>query len=289
MLIGPAATEPALVGFAGYLQSCAIPYLICSDLAHLGFGISMERDGSRQTRMHLPGFGIFSGEEVGVFVRNPSSFLQRGRSRQARFIAKEYYSSLWTLCALLPRVINRPGRWAWLYDRELKYLLPDTKFLPEYWTTDFAELPNFWERSETPEMHIEDLLTFRRTICSQQDDLTSWKRRRSAVQLRALVAPSSEYIIHICVGNWHITILNEPGYEVDSPQHLSYLSCVSEVVRQQGIRFFAVVFVVDKGQLFLTRIQPEPPFAWYREQANDVHEQLFQELRRPFPPERGVR
>jgi hypothetical protein len=288
VLVGPIDAEPALVGFAEYLGSSAIPYLICSELTDLRFGVSIEADGRAQARLHLPEFGTLTGDQVGVFIRNPSSFLLSGRSRDARFIAKEYHSSLWALCALLPNVINRPQRWAWLYDRELKYLMHATDSPPEQWTTDLAELRRCWELQGTAELHVEDLITFERKICSRLQDLTTWKRGRSKVQLRALFMPSSKYIVHIGVGDWHTTVLNEADHDTGSPEHMAILKDISRIVGQQGIRFFAVVLVVNEDRLCLVRILPEPPFAWYIKQADAVHEQLLWELQRPFLPPRDV-
>jgi hypothetical protein len=288
VLVGPSDTEPALVSFAEYLGSSAIPYWICSELTELRFGVSIEANGHVQARLHLPEFGTLSGDQVTVFIRNPSSFLVSGRGRDARFIAKEYHSSLWALCALLPSVINRPQRSAWLYDRELKHLVPALNSPPEHWTTDLADLLRSWDLQGTAEMHVEDLVTFERKVCSRRQDLATWRRGRSKVQLRALFMPSSKYIVHIGVGDWHTTVLNEAGHDTGSPEHIAILKDISRMVSRQGIRFFAVVLVVNEDRLSLVRILPEPPFAWYLKQADAVHEQLLWELQRPFPPPRDL-
>src|SRR5215217_5881375 len=136
LLIGPRHADRALLHFAYYLLSRAIPHVVCSDPTQIGLGVTVERDGSARGRLRLPGYGSVEGEEVGILVRNAWALQLGGRTgRDDRFIAKEYHAALWTLCALLPRVINRPGRWAWSYDRESRHRLA-TSFLPEFWTTD---------------------------------------------------------------------------------------------------------------------------------------------------------
>ncbi|MFD7276009.1 hypothetical protein ACFV80_02940 [Streptomyces sp. NPDC059862] len=284
LLLGADPHDAAIAAFAEYLTTHAIPHVVQCDLGRLGFGLDLEGSGRTRARLHVPGHGTLHGEEVAVFVRRPRAFAQTGgNSADARFAAREYYAALWSLCASLPKVINQPGPQAWPDDCEVRRSLERSVTLPEYWTTDPGRLLERWGASASPEVHVEDLLTRECRIVTDSSDLRSGRLDPTSTHLRAVFAPSSRYVVHVCVGQRSFTVLNESGVDVDAEPHRTLLRDLADALRRRGIRFFAVALVTDDRQrLAVSRILPDPPFAWYREHADAVHERLCAELAHPF-------
>ncbi|MGV9286736.1 hypothetical protein [Streptomyces sp. NPDC003719] len=284
LLLGADPRDAAMAGFADYLASRSIPHMVCSDLGQLGFGVYLDACGRTAVRLHVPGHGTVRGDEVAVFVRNPWMFaLAKEDSADARFAGNEYYAALWAVCALLPKVINRPGPQAWQYDREVRRSLERSSLLPEYWTTDPGRLLDRRDACASPEVHVEDLLTHECRIIEDPGDLGG-RLNPGASHLRAVCAPSSRYVVHVCVGQRSFTVLNEPDVDVDEERHRTLLRDLTDTLSRRGIRFFAVALVTDYQQRpMVSRILTDPPFSWYRAHADAVHEQLCAELARPFP------
>ncbi|MFC8392646.1 hypothetical protein [Streptomyces sp. NPDC057238] len=293
LLLGTDPSDPAMAAFEGYLTRHAVPHAVCFDLGRLAFGLHIDADGQTQARLQVPGHGTLHGDEVGVFVQNPWTFAPAGEgSADARFAADEYRAALWSLCALLPKVINRPGPQAWHDDRELRRYLERSLLLPECWTTDTRRLLDRWVLCASPELHVEDLLTHERWVVKEPVDLGARKLNTSFAHLRALFAPSSEYVIELCVGRRSFTILNEPGIDVDAEPYRRLVRDLANALREHGIRFFAIALVADEQQrISVSRILSVPPFSWYREFADAVHEQFCAELGHSPPTEleRGFR
>src|SRR5690349_13307435 len=171
LLLCPRADDPALLAFASYLEANAVPFEYCADLTAVRFGVSLEPGGATRVRLRLPEAGEVAGEEVGVWVRSPWAWHAAGDDRADRFVATEYHAGLWTVCALLPRVLNRPGPQAWLHERELPYALPGSWFLPEHWATDAHELGAAWAGTGFAQAHVEDLLTRERGVFTTVEQL----------------------------------------------------------------------------------------------------------------------
>lgn len=273
LLLCPRADDPALMAFASYLEANAVPYEYCVDLTALRFGVALGPGGATRIRLRLPRAGEVAGEDVGVWVRSPWAWRAAGDDPADRFVATEYHAALWTVCALLPRVLNRPGQQAWLHERELPYALPGSLFLPEYWTTDAPDLGAAWARTGFAQAHVEDLLSRERGVFTTAGQLAAW--RPGPAQLRALFAPSSRYLLQVCVGARATTVLNEPGHPVDGPAHRTLLAAVGERLAARGISFFALALVVDdEGQPRVARIITEPPWSWYSGHAEEIHGEL---------------
>jgi hypothetical protein len=273
LLLSPRTDDPVLRAFASYLDAHGIAHEYCSDLATLRFGVSLDRDGATRIWLRLPRTGEVAGKDLGVVVRSPWKW-QATSDRTNRFVATEYYASLWTVCALLPRVVNRPGQRAWLHERELRYSMLDSVFLPEYWTTEVSDLAAEWKSNGFAQAHVEDLLSNERGVFTTPEQLIGW--RSGPTQLRALFAPASKYLIQVCVGSEAATVLNEPRYDVDCPAYRALLAWIVERLAVHGIYFFALAMVVgEDNQVRLARIITEPPWSWYAAYADEVHGNLY--------------
>ncbi|MFD9407218.1 hypothetical protein ACFWBN_09420 [Streptomyces sp. NPDC059989] len=282
LLLGADPDDPAVDSFDGYLARRSIAHAVCRDPGRLAFAVRMEADGRTRVRLRLPGHGTLQGDEVAVFVRNPWALVPAGRDGpDARFAADEYRAALWSLCAFLPNVVNRPGPQAWPDDPELRRRLEPSTVLPECWTTDCRRLLDGWARRASPELHVEDLLTHERRVVTEAGALGpgSTGGPGTTAHLRALFAPSSAYVIELCVGRRSFTVLNEPCVDVGAEPYRKLVSDLAAALHGQGIRFFAVALVADeRHRLSVSRILPVPPFAWYRDISDAVHEQLCAEL-----------
>lgn len=284
LLLGADPNDAAIAAFADYLTRRAIPHVVWCDPSRLGFGLDLDSRGRTRARLHVPGHGTLRDGEVSVFVRRPWAFARTEQeSADARFAAKEYYAALWALCASLPKVINRPGPQAWPDDRETRRGLEQSVVLPEYWTNDPGRLLDRWRACASPEVHIEDLLTHDRRIVTDPGALRSERPNATSAHLRAVFAPSSRYVVDVCVGRRSFTVLNEPGIDADAEPHRELLRDLTDALGERGIRFFAVALVTDNQQrLSVSRVLPDPPFVWYREHADAVHERLCAELAQPL-------
>ncbi|MGV9312153.1 hypothetical protein ACWDR0_08145 [Streptomyces sp. NPDC003691] len=300
LLLGAEPEEPGLAGFAAHLRRRAVPHAVVGDPARLGFGVGLDDRGRSTVRLHIPGHGTLPGDEVAVFVRDPWTYAQAGAAESgppdgpggdarfasngdARFAAKEYHAALWTLCALLPGVVNRPGPQAWQYDPVLRAALDPAALLPEYWTTDPAALLGRWAADGTPELHVEDLLTRERRILTDPGPPLRSGTEPGSAHLRAVFAPSSRYAIVLYVGRRSFTVLDETGTDLGAEPHRTFLDGLADTLRRYGIRFAAAALVVRERRLAVSRILTDPPYAWYRARAEEVHEALHAELCRPFP------
>ncbi|MCX5382726.1 hypothetical protein [Streptomyces sp. NBC_00083] len=285
LLVSADPGDPATAGFAAYLAGHAIPHAVCSDPCRLGFGLDVDTRGRTRARVYVPGHDPMHGDEVAVFLRDPWLFAAADESsEEGRFAANEYRAALWTLCASLPEVINRPGPQAWPHDRELRRCLDGSALLPECWTTDPGRLLERWDACATPEMHVEDLLTQERWIAAEHGVLRSGRPNPASGHLRAVFAPSSRYVVEVCVGPRTFTVLNEPDADVDAEPHRRFMRDLATALRRRGVRFFAVALVYDgRRRLAVSRILPDPPFSWYRAHSDAVHEQLCTELAHPVP------
>ena len=289
LLLGPHPTDPALVGFAGYLAGLGVPHTLCSDLTRIGFSCAIRRDGNAHIRLDIPDLGSFAGDEIAVFVRHAWAFSRRtGTGPEARFIDSEYYSSWWTLCAALPHIVNRPGRWAWLHEREARARLA-RHLPPEYWTSTHEKLPARWDDVGSAEIHLEDLVGFARCAFAQRDELAEWQASGSpSGHLRAIFAPSSRYLLQICVAGEALTVLNEIDVDVDSAGHRTFMRGITDQLQLIGLDFFGIAMVTDTiGRLYVTRILSDPPYSWYSRHAAAIHERLYAALSRRGPPGNG--
>ncbi|MET3982634.1 hypothetical protein [Streptomyces sp. PvR034] len=281
LLLGAGADDPAVAAFDGYLTRHAVRHAVCSDLGRLAFGLHVDGAGRTRARLTVPGHGTLRGDEVGVFVRNPWTLAPTGEDgatgADARFAADEYRAALWALCALLPTVVNRPGPRAWHDDRELLRHLDRSLPLPECWTSDTRRLLDRWALCASPELHVEELLTHERRVVREPAGLGSGDT--DAAHLRALFAPSSAYVIELCVGRRSFTVLNEPGIDVAAESYREVVRGITDALRPRGVRFFAVALVADdEHRVSVSRIVSAPPYSWYRKVADGVHEELRVEL-----------
>ncbi|MFI5982512.1 hypothetical protein ACIBEA_16750 [Streptomyces sp. NPDC051555] len=290
LLLGAGADDPAVAAFDGYLTRHAVRHAVCSDLGRLAFALRVDAAGRTRARLTVPGHGTLHGDEVGVFVRDPWALAPTGEDgatgADARFAADEYRAALWALCALLPKVVNRPGPRAWHDDRALRRCLDRSLLLPECWTSDARRLLDRWALCASPELHVEELLTHERRVVKEPAGLGFRDRDGDgdAAHLRALFAPSSEYVIELCVGRESFTVLNEPGIDVRAESYRKVVREIADALRERGVRFFAVALVADdEHRMSVSRIVSAPPYSWYRGVADLVHEQLRAEL------EEGVR
>ncbi|MFH8729086.1 hypothetical protein [Streptomyces termitum] len=288
LLLGAGPDDPAVDSFDGYLTRRSIDHAVCRDPGRLPFAVRMDPDGRTRVRLRPPGHGTLDGDEVAVFVRDPWALVPpdgpAGPSGpDARFAADEYRAALWSLCALLPRVVNRPGPRAWPDAADLRRRLAPSSALPERWTTDGGELLDEWRRSPAAELHVEDLLTHERRIVRRTPGPGAGESdgagEGGTEQLRALFAPSSAYVIELCVGRRSFTVLNEPGVDVTAAPYRAFVRDLAAVLRGQGLRFFAAALVADeRRRLLVSRVVPVPPFSWYRDIADEVHGRLCAEL-----------
>ncbi|MFD7031347.1 hypothetical protein ACFWAR_25300 [Streptomyces sp. NPDC059917] len=287
LLLGAGADDPAVAAFDGYLTRHAVRHAVCSDLGRLAFALHVDAAGRTRAELTVPGHGTLHGDEVGVFVRSPWALAPPGEDgpsgADARFAADEYRAALWALCALLPRVVNRPGPRAWHDDRELRRCLDRSLLLPEYWTSDTRRLLDRWALCASPELHVEELLTHERRVVREPALLGSGDTGTAAGtdsgHLRALFAPSSEYVIELCAGRRSFTVLNEPGIDVAAESYRTLVREVADALRQRGVRFFAVALVADdEHRISVSRVVSAPPYSWYRDVADAVHEELRVEL-----------
>ncbi|GHB07378.1 hypothetical protein ACIQRS_25525 [Streptomyces termitum] len=286
LLLGAGPDDPAVDSFDGYLTRRSIDHAVCRDPGRLPFAVRVDPDGRTRVRLRPPGHGTLDGDEVAVFVRDPSALVPpdpSGRSGpsgpDARFAADEYRAALWSLCAFLPRVVNRPGPRAWPDAADLRRRIAPSSVLPERWTTDGGELLDDWRRSPAAELHVEDLLTRERRIVRRATDPGAGEGEGGTGHLRALFAPSSAYVIELCVGRRSFTVLNEPGVDVTAAPYRAFVRDLAAVLRGQGLRFFAAALVADERRWpLVSRVVPVPPFSWYRDIADEVHGQLCAEL-----------
>ncbi|MFJ7204541.1 hypothetical protein ACIQWR_13515 [Streptomyces sp. NPDC098789] len=297
LLLGAGADDPAVAAFDGYLTRHAVRHAVCSDLGRLAFALHVDAAGRTRARLTVPGHGTLHGDEVGVFVRDPWALAPTGEDAatgaDARFAADEYRAALWALCALLPKVVNRPGPRAWHDDRELRRCLDPSLLLPECWTSDARRLLDRWALCASPELHVEELLTHERRVVKEPAGLGSRDMdmgvgvdvdvdvavESDAAHLRALFAPSGAYVIELCVGRESFTVLNEPGIDVQAESYRKVVREIAGALRERGVRFFAVALVADdEHRMSVSRIVSAPPYSWYRGVADLVHEQLRAEL-----------
>ena len=279
LLLGPDLADPALSAFGEYLTNCGVPHVACSDLTRIKFAYTIGRNGYTNVRLDVPGLGSFADDEIAVLVRKAWAFPGRaGTDSAERFAAREYYSSWWTLCASLPYVVNRPGRWAWLTEREAWHRLA-TSVLPEYWTSAPGELPGRWAMAGSAETHVEDLVGFTGRVFSRRDDLSAWAASRPAPHVRAIFAPSSRYLLQICVGGVPIAVRNETDIDVCTPKHQSRMRNILQRLEVLGLEFFGVAMVAgEDGVPYVTRIVSDPPYLWYRSCAEEIHQLLCARL-----------
>jgi hypothetical protein len=217
LLLSPRPDDLALSAFSAYLRARGVAHEFCSDLTALRFGVELERDGRTHIRLSLPEAGDVPASELGVLVHSSWGWQADDTRGEDRFVATEYHSALWTICALLPRVVNRPGRRAWLHERELRYALPASAFLAEHWTTDYGDLTERWKADGSAQAHVEDLVTAARWVVDTGRATPT--HSPAPTQFRALFAPSSRYLIQVCVGRSAVTVLNEPAYDVERGTH----------------------------------------------------------------------
>ena len=86
------------------------------------------------------------------------------------------------------------------------------------------------------------------------------------------------------MGSKSLTLLNEPGIDVDAEPYRKLVRELADALRAHGVRFFAVALVADeRRRISVSSVLPVPPFSWYREFADAVHEQLCAELGHAHP------
>jgi hypothetical protein len=94
--------------------------------------------------------------------------------------------------------------------------------------------------------------------------------------VRAIFSPASRYLLQICVGGSPITVRNETDVDVLTAEHQMRMRNILERLEIVGLDFFGVAMVAGKdGRPYVTRIVSDPPYFWYRTQAEEIHKRLL--------------
>ncbi|XEC97397.1 hypothetical protein AB6A23_13050 [Paenibacillus tarimensis] len=287
LLLGP-DHDACLSSFAEYARALHCPCAYMTDFTDIRFAIKDETDvrphSKSQVILKVPSLGDEEWNSSGILIRTPHSILPAVKSDEDQFKMMEYFAALWSLCAMhTGTVINRPGVLEWNYERLFKDRLLAGEFVGEFRLSQVDDLLPVWNaaRSETScrEIHTESAISFRRAIFAGIEEMRSLNQAQHD-HYRSIIAESSRYIIHICVGDWHTTVLNEYDYPTDSENHLNYVKHIARVAASCGILFFAIVLTLVEDTPKIVRIDTNPQFAWYAGAVEEVNRHLFEVLQR---------
>ena len=271
--------DRAIVSFRRFVGKNSVPVIDGRMMESFNFGINLNPHGNSYIKVNDLEYDLSRDLEVGIFVRNPTLIFPMMKSKLSKFTSREYFSSIWALCALTANVINKPGYRAWYYEQLFKTRLASS-FLSEFKTDDPYELIKSWNRFESFELHLENQNILKRSILRKEQAYKLCTFSRNGCY-RAIYSPSSKYIIYLFVGKWCKLLLNEVEFDVDSESFEKFLTTISRTILTMGIRLFALVLTVDKNKVFLVKIVLDPPFVWYADFEDDVNKKILDEFNNP--------
>jgi hypothetical protein len=271
LLLGP-REDGAILSFSAFLRKRDILFEHCSSVAEFSFTISIDSSGLTKSTITLPKLGTVDGQRIGVFIRSVHSLALLGKGC-SEFRSHEQIAALWSLCATLPRVVNRPTRFGWASDEAITSAIEEF-LLQEVITTTKEDLLRRWTSSRMPEAHIENLLTYQKKICLDKH-LLKWFRFKDGVGIRALFAPNNNYLVFLTVGERQMLLADEAGIGANAKDYQAISEQIATVTKKFGVRLYASAFLLDQSGLKLTRILTEPPFSWYSDSATKVNEALL--------------
>ncbi|PFB88610.1 hypothetical protein [Bacillus thuringiensis] len=276
LIIGP-KSDSTLRSFEDHLKSLNYSHDFINDPSKIRLGIESNTDGTMEVRLKLNNAYVF-GKDISIMIRYPYGILPTTKNKEDYFIANEYYATIWTLCAAVPNnIVNRPYKLGWQYEQFFKRIQNET-YVPEYFSSASKNLLKLFEESEYKEIHIQDLLSRDQFILTKNDLVKRNNNFNNKNQYRALFSSTSKYIIHLFVGNWRTTLLNEFDFDVKSNQHIDFLNRLHKSITDYGVMFFAVVLTVFEGEVQIVRIETNPPLEWYFNIAVTVNDKLLELL-----------
>lgn len=280
LVLGP-KNDLSTQRFVHFLSEKNISFTQCFHLSEINFSISNDRNGNFEIKLKID--GICLSEKTSIFIRNPYELLytEKEKSNENFFIAQEYFSSLWAICSIFKGVvINRPDLLAWQHAQQLKTEI-NSYYIQDIWFSNKKDFLNKWRSGKKLEAHIENTNTWNKFILKRASDLFSeLNHSEDRNAYRAILLPSAKYIIEIFVGDKNFLLLNETEFDVNSHQYTSLLKNISEKMSKKGAYFFAVVFAVDSEEIKIIRVIDNPPFHWYCQIEDDVHQSILIELQK---------
>lgn len=254
--------EPAIQSFIAFLQSHQKRFYFTNEIKSLDFALDLSMESSI---IHLKIDGeVKNVDNLGFYIHSIEQLIPYKKGRDNKFVAQEYYSSIWAFFGAVRKVINPPTKWAWNYNYPLQKL-KSFKRIPEIWSSNINQLDSIYD--ECSNFHVELSVKNKRLVLPKKD-LVNLGDELIKIQF----ADTNKYHIVIVVGQNSKPILQEieltPNFEEN------FINLKNEI-HQIGLVFYAVVFTKFNEEVYLVRILPNPPYSWYEDYSRWVNYELM--------------